>query len=320
MKRLVLLRDLAELGTVTAVAELHRVTPSAVSQQLRALEDESGADLLHREGRTVRLTSAGAMLAAESEHVLAALERAGSALRALDNEVSGELTIGCFPSGLEPIAAPLVATLTARHPRLRPRIVEVEPEDGLGRVRHRRLDLAIGYRYHHLGTPLPSGLRAEPLLDEPIALAVPEPLRAEVERAGVGTLRDRPWIVTPPPSGCRDVLLHVCRSAGFTPVAEHSYHDLRAALALVATGLGVTILPMMMCRNPPAGVAILPLPGPGRTVEIVVRDGTETQPIIIAAIAAARSSRVDWPGSPAPPRPSARRPGRRSVHQPSTAT
>jgi DNA-binding transcriptional LysR family regulator len=288
VKRLVLLRDLAELGTVTAVAALHGVTPSAVSQQLRALEEESGAHLLHREGRSVRLTSAGTTLAVESEHVLAALERADSALRSLDDEVSGELTIGCFPSGLEPIAAPLVAALASRHPRLRPRIVEVEPEDAVQRVRHRRLDLAVAYRYHHLGTPLPAGLRTVPLLDEPIAVAVPEHLRAAVEHEGVGALRERPWIVTPAPSGCRDVLLHVCRSAGFTPTAEHSYHDLRAALALVATGLGVTILPTMMCRNPPTGVAILPLPGPGRTVEIVLRDGTESQPALAAAVAAAQ--------------------------------
>jgi len=99
-------------------------------------------------------------------------------------------------------------------------------------------------------------------------------------------LRDRPWIITPAPSGCRDVLLHICRGAGFTPVAEHSYHDLRAALALVAAGFGVTILPKMMCRNPPPGVAIVALPGPGRTIEAVVRDGTEAQPAIAAAIAA----------------------------------
>src|SRR5882757_10713469 len=107
VKRLVLLRDLADYRTVTAVAELHQVTPSAVSQQLRALEAEAGAELVHREGRTVRLTAAGSALAAECEHVLAALERAGSTVRAAGDEVSGELLIGCFPSGLEPIAAPL---------------------------------------------------------------------------------------------------------------------------------------------------------------------------------------------------------------------
>jgi DNA-binding transcriptional LysR family regulator len=78
---------------VTAVAELHQITPSAVSQQLRALEAEAGAELVHREGRTVRLMAAGSALAAECEHVLAALERAGSAVRATRNEGAIETVI-----------------------------------------------------------------------------------------------------------------------------------------------------------------------------------------------------------------------------------
>ncbi|KIX76735.1 hypothetical protein SF23_15755, partial [Streptomyces sp. MBRL 10] len=67
MKRLVILRDLAEHGRVTAVADLHGVTPSAVSQQLRALEGEAGASLVEREGRGLRLTPAGTALAAACE-------------------------------------------------------------------------------------------------------------------------------------------------------------------------------------------------------------------------------------------------------------
>lgn len=287
VKRLVLLRDLAELGTVTAVAELHRVTPSAVSQQLRALEAEAGATLLYREGRTVRLTPAGNVLVAESELVFAALERARSSLRALDEEVSGELTIGCFPSALETVAAPLAAVLTSRYPRLLAHVVEAEPDDAVRRLRHREFDIAVTYRYHHLGTPPSGGMRTRTLFDEPVALAAPAAVGPCVERAGLAAVRQHPWIITPPPSGCRDVLLHICQAAGFTPLAGHSYRDLRAALPLVAAGLGVTILPMLMCHNPPPGVAIVPLPGPGRTVETVVRDGTDTQPAIGAAIAAA---------------------------------
>ncbi|MFG1711264.1 LysR family transcriptional regulator [Nonomuraea sp. M3C6] len=285
VKRLILLRDLADYGTVTAVADLHQVTPSAVSQQLRALEAETGAELLHREGRTVRLTAAGLALAAECEHVLAALERAGSTVRAVSNEVSGELLVGCFPSGLEEIAAPLAATLSRTYPHLRPRIIESEPDEALTQLKRRELDLAIVYRYHHLGTAIPAGLTSRVLFDEPIALAVPEKMRHAVDRQGVGALRHHPWIITPEPSDCRDVLLHMCHSAGFSPRMDHSYRDLRSAIFLVATGLGATILPMMMCRNPPAGVAILPFPGPGRAVEAVIRTGTDTNPAIIAATA-----------------------------------
>jgi DNA-binding transcriptional LysR family regulator len=285
VKRLVLLRDLAEYGTVTAVAELHQVTPSAVSQQLRTLESEAGTALLHREGRTVRLTAAGGALAAQIEHVLAALEQAHSTVRALDDQVSGEIVIGCVPSALEPVAAPVAAELVRRHPRLRPRIVEAEPEEALPLLKQRDLDLAVSYRYRHLGTPLAGGLTARTLFDDPLALAVPESLRQAVERNGLGVLCDRPWISAPEPSACRTVLLHACHTAGFTPAIEHSYHDLRAALSLVAAGLGVTILPGMMCRTPPPGAAILPLPDAGRTMEAVIRTGTARHPAVAAALA-----------------------------------
>ncbi|AWS44834.1 LysR family transcriptional regulator [Streptosporangium sp. 'caverna'] len=281
VKRLVLLRDLAGYGTVTAVAEIHGVTPSAVSQQLRALEAEAGAALLRREGRTVRLTAAGSALAAQCEQVLAALERAHSAVRTLDGEVGGELMIGCLPSGLEVLAAPLAAALVRAHPRLRPRIVETEPEEALPLLKQRDLDLALTYRYPHLGRPLPDGLTAHELFDDPLVLAVPEDLRG-IE--GLAALRHHPWITTPAPSACRDVMVHACQSAGFTPAIEHSYRDLRSALALVAVGRGVTILPMMLCRTPPPGLALIPLPGKGRTIEAVIRAGTESHPAIAAAL------------------------------------
>ncbi|TDD80322.1 LysR family transcriptional regulator [Actinomadura darangshiensis] len=290
VKRLILLRDLAEYGTVTAVADIHRVTPSAVSQQLRALEDEAGAALLHREGRTVRLTAAGTALAAQSDHVLAALELAQSAVRALDEQISGELLIGCFPSGLQPLAAPLAAALVRAHPRLRPRIIEAEPEQSLRLLRRRELDLALGYHYRHLGTPLPPGLNADALFSDPLVLAVPENLRVQAEQDGLAALSRHPWIGTPEPSACRDVMMHACHSAGFSPLIEHSYHDLRSALALVAAGLGATILPAMLCENPPTGTAILPLPGRERTVEAVTRAGTGDHPAIAAALAVLRST------------------------------
>lgn len=286
VRRLVLLRDLAEHGTVTAVAELHRVTPSAVSQQLRALEAEAGAELLHREGRTVRLTAAGAALAAECEQVLAALERAHSTVRALDDQVSGEVLIGCFPSALESMAAPLAAALRRRHSALRPRIIEAEPDEAVAMLKRRELDLTLHYRYHLLGTALPAGLTARALFDDQLALAVPERLRVPAERGGVAALRHQPWIATPETSACREVMLHVCHAAGFSPLIEHGYRDLRSALCLVAEELGLTILPMMMCRNPPDGTAILPLPGRGRVVEAVLRAGTDTHPAVAATLAA----------------------------------
>lgn len=286
VKRMVILRDLAEHGRVTAVAELHGVTPSAVSQQLRALEAEAGAALVEREGRGLRLTPAGAALAAACEPVLAALERAEGAVRALDADLSGELAVGCAPSALATVAAPLVAELAVRHPRLRPRIVQADPEEAVPLLRHRRLDLAVTYAYPLLGAPPAPGTTAVPLFDDPLCLALPEALLPAYDRDGLAALRDRAWVSAPAPSSCREMLLHACRVAGFTARVTHECADLRAGLWLVATGHAVSILPRLLCDAPPPGAAVRELPGPGRTLQALVRAGTETQPAVAATLAA----------------------------------
>jgi DNA-binding transcriptional LysR family regulator len=283
VKRLVILRDLAEHGKVAVVAGLHGVTPSAISQQLRALEAEADATLVYREGRGVQLTAAGTALAAECEHVLAAL--AEGAVRALDDDLSGELSIGCPPSALTSVAVPLVAELAAFHPGLRPKIIQAEPEDAVLMLKQRSLDLTVSYRYHLLGTEQPSGTTAVELFHDPLALAVPEQMREAVGREGLGILRDHAWISAPEPSSCREILLHTCRNAGFTARIEHNCDDLRSGMSLVATGLAATILPGLLCENPPAGIAVLPLADPGRTIEALVRAGTESHPVIATALA-----------------------------------
>ncbi|GGZ52507.1 LysR family transcriptional regulator [Streptomyces subrutilus] len=288
VKRMVLLRDLAEHGRVTAVADLHGVTPSAVSQQLRALEAEAGAGLVEREGRGLRLTPAGTALAAACEPVLAALERAEAAVRALDAEPSGELAVGCAPSALATVAAPLVAELGLRHPGLRPRLVQCDPEDALPLLRGRRLDLAVTYAYPLLGAPPAPGTTAVPLFADPLCLALPEALLPAYERTGLGALRDRAWVSAPAPSSCREMLLHACRGAGFTPYVAHACADLRSGLALVATGRAVSILPKLLCDAPPPGAVVRELPGPGRTFQAVVRAGTEARPAVAATLAALR--------------------------------
>ncbi|MEV7169003.1 LysR family transcriptional regulator [Streptomyces sp. NPDC093224] len=285
VKRMVILRDLAEHGRVTAVADLHGVTPSAVSQQLRALEAEAGASLVEREGRGLRLTPAGTALAAACEPVLAALERAEGAVRALDAGLGGELAVGCAPSALATVAAPLVAELAVRHPRLRPRIVQADPEEAVPLLRGRRLDLAVTYTYPLLGAPPAPGTTAVPLFDDPLCLALPRELLPAYERSGLAALRDADWVSAPAPGSCREMLLHACRNAGFTPRIAHECADLRAGLWLVGTGRAVSILPKLMCDAPPPGAVVRELPGPGRTLHALVRTGTGTRPAVAAALA-----------------------------------
>ncbi len=285
VRRLVLLRDLAEYQTVTAVAEVHHVTASAVSQQLRALETEVGKPLLLREGRTLRLTSAGQALARRCEDVLAALERASAEVNELAGTIAGELAIGSFTSGFPSVVLPMAETLQARHPQLRLRFLEGEPEETIAMLRQRRLDLVVAYRYRHLGTELQPGLVALPVCDDPFLICVPEKLREAVETEGLTALSEQFW-VTFPDGSCREANVHAARTAGFTPQVAHNCASISVSLDLVAAGLGVTMMPAMAARNAPPGVALVPAPGLHRKIEVVVRAGTERQPLINAALEA----------------------------------
>src|SRR5436190_11157175 len=129
LRRLRLLRELADRGTIAAVADALRFTPSAVSQQLAALEREAGVRLLEPAGRGVRLTDAGLVLV---EHAAALLERAELAeadLAAAAGTVAGRGRIAGFESVALRIGLPAMRALARDAPRLRCEFAEAEPED-----------------------------------------------------------------------------------------------------------------------------------------------------------------------------------------------
>ncbi|PYC88205.1 LysR family transcriptional regulator [Streptomyces tateyamensis] len=294
VRRLVLLRDLDAHGTVTAVAELHRVTPSAVSQQLRLLEEETGTRLLERAGRSVYLTAAGHRLAADTEQVLAALEDAQSRLRSGAGEPAGPLRLACFPSALAAMAVPLGEALEGAHPGLRLHITEAEPEAAVRLLQQRRVDLALVYRYTNLATPPDSGIETRTLRTDPL-VAVLRDDHPAADGAGapidLRELADTPWITAPPQTNCGDAVLQACRSAGFTPQVRHTCTDFAAMVALAASG-GHTVLISSLAATPdrlPPGMTVRPVTDRrlARTIEVAFRQGTAHQPAIAAGLAAA---------------------------------
>ncbi len=120
VRRMRVLREVAGRGTIAAAARALSFTPSAVSQQLAALEREAGVALLDRQGGRVRLTEAGRRLVARTESILAELEAAAAELSAAAEEVAGDVHVGAFPSAERSLLAPAIAALLARAPR-RPR-------------------------------------------------------------------------------------------------------------------------------------------------------------------------------------------------------
>ncbi|MFI6448444.1 LysR family transcriptional regulator [Kitasatospora sp. NPDC050543] len=293
LRRLILLRDLAEHGTVTAVAELHRVTASAVSQQLKQLEEETGVRLLDRDGRSVRLTAAGQVLAADTEPVLAALEQARARMRALAGHTAGPFRLTSFASALASLAVPLCTALESAHPELRVHITEAEPETALPLLRRRRSDLALVYRYTNLPADAPAGIETRVLRHDPLLAVLREDHPAASAGAAEGAvalheLARMQWVTAVEGSACREAVLHACRAAGFTPQVRHACTDFGAMLALVAAGGRAALVPRLALSALPPGLIALPVAGggPARTIEAAVRQGSADEPAVAACLGA----------------------------------
>lgn len=289
--RLAMLRDLAAVGTLAAVADLHAVTASAVSQQMRRLEAETGVELLVRRGRRVTLTPAGQALAREAVAVIASLERAEGVVAALRADVVGDVTIGAYPSILGPVGSRLAMLLTEAHPRLRPRLAETRAAQAGPAVVAHRFDAALVLRYPEQDDGPDDGTEAHDLFEERFVAVVPAARRAEVERGGLAVLAHDPWILNAADLPCTRSVTAACSRAGFAPDCVHQGVGYQAAVQLVAAGLGVTVVPELSVPDPPAGVAVVASGVPNRWVSLIYRAGTESRPVTAAVIDAAERMR-----------------------------
>lgn len=287
VRRLRLLLELTRRGTITAVADALAYTPSAVSQQLAALEREAGAPLLERTGRTVALTPAGTLLARYAESVFAVLEEASAALAATRDSLTGPLRIGAFPSAARVILPPALVALGRDHPALDLMVTELDPVDIPGALRTGALDIALTFIYDYVPAEPDPALDIEPLLEEAVYLATADPARTTVEGC-----HDAPWISGSPGTLCHTLVLRACQANGFTPRIRHHADDFATVLALVAAGQGVSLIPQLGLLDALPGVTLTPLASRRRS-SIAYRNGTGHHPAIAAFTGAIRQSAAD---------------------------
>src|SRR5690349_12000047 len=150
LRRLRLLHELSERGTIAAVADALRFTPSAVSQQLAMLERETGVRLLERAGRGVRLTDPALVLVGHARALLDEAARAEAGLAAAVGTVTGRGRIASFQSAAMRIAVPAMAHLAVDAPDLRCELVGGEPEEALPALALGDVDLVIGDEWQHV--------------------------------------------------------------------------------------------------------------------------------------------------------------------------
>jgi len=290
VRKLHLLRELAHRGTIAAVADALSYTPSAVSQQLAALERDAGVALLRRTGRRVALTPAGAVLARQTEAILALLEEAAAGLAAARTGLTGPLRIGAFQTAMRTILPAALVALGRDHPGLELMVTELDPAAVPDALRSGALDVALVHEYDYVPAEPDPALDSEPLLEEAIYLAAPAP----GERADDPILqhREAPWIVASPGTLCHVMAVRACQAAGFAPRIRHHADDFATVLALVAAGQGVALVPELGVIGPPPGVALTPLPARRRTL-IACRNGARRQPPVAACIEAIHDAAAD---------------------------
>ncbi|MFJ1793215.1 LysR family transcriptional regulator [Kitasatospora griseola] len=284
-RRLRTLRAVADHRTVTAAAAALYLTPSAVSQQLAALEQETGHTLLVRDGRGVRLTAAGEILLGHADAVLAQLERAEADLAAYSSGAAGEVTVAAFATGIAMVLAPAIAALAGTDPGLRVKALDAEGDASLPMLLDGRADIAVAVEYR--GAPRPDDRRLTrlPLYAEPFDAVLPlgHPLAAGSGPVAVAELAAEPWIGPYPGNPCHDVVLLACENAGFQPRLVHSSDDFSAVTALASAGAGVALVPRSALRGTDLGrVAVRPVDSAlaTRKVFAATRAGAELHPLI----------------------------------------
>jgi DNA-binding transcriptional LysR family regulator len=228
------LAAVARHGSVTdAATELHYSQPS-VSHHLSRLETATGAKLVQRVGRGIRLTPEGELLANRAAEILGRVDAASNELAAQVGLQAGRVRLAANASTLSTIVPKAAASLAQAHPGLQLSLFEQHPDDALRLLRHGEIDVAVVFR--HPDSPLDEeGIRLDHIGDDSIYLLSKRP------DDSLANHRQSPWI-----GGCdrcRAELTAVCRRAEFTPrIASHS-DDIVVVQALVAAGIGVSTQP-----------------------------------------------------------------------------
>jgi DNA-binding transcriptional LysR family regulator len=291
VRRLRLLRELAARGTIAATAEACSLTPSAVSQQLAALEREVRTPLLIRDGRRLMLTEAAQVLVEHTERILAELEEAEASIAGLAGEVRGVTRLAAFPTAASSLVASAIATCHADHPDLRVLLEEQETDEALPALKAGRIDVALVYEYNLLPDRADPGIRLVPLVREKLLLVLPPAMKAD-NPLTLGALRSESWVAPDSDTALRTALWRACGLAGFEPRLHYTSDDYTVMLALVQAGLGVALVPQLALESVAADLQIREVTDLllTRTVSAAIRAGTRGNPAIAAVIRALQAA------------------------------
>ncbi|GAB3335847.1 DNA-binding transcriptional regulator OxyR [Marilutibacter aestuarii] len=263
---------LAEHKHFGRAAEASFVSQPTLSTQIRKLEDELGVALVERAPRRVMLTPVGHDIAERARRVIAEVDQMAEIARRSQDPEAGTVRLGMFPT-LGPYLLPhVVPGLRERFPRLELLLVEEKTDQILARLRDGRLDAGL------LALPIHDDqLHVEPLFEEPFMLAVPRqhPMAAR-DHLRLDDLDDQHLLLLEEGHCLRDQALDVCRMSGADERDGFRATSLETLRQMVASGVGITLLPMLAVQPPippSPGIHLLSFDGepPHRRIAMVWR-------------------------------------------------
>lgn len=277
------LRAIDTHGSVTGAAEALGYTPSAVSQQIKRLEHQTGVSLLERVGRGVMLTALGRRLVEDGTTVLTDLETLESTLRSESGHVGGRLRVATFSTAMRGLVAPTVGALLAEHSSLVVALTEREPWEAVDFVADGQVDLAVVHSWGDLPLTIPDHLDHQALRDDAADVIAPSahPIAGLATVSPVDLLSHH-WIATPEGTICRQWLMRMYDGTGRQPLIAHQSVEFDSHVAMVRAGLGIALIPRLGRAPLPSGVVAIAAvdPVPTRTISAVYRRSMTSHPAV----------------------------------------
>ncbi|MFE0462227.1 LysR family transcriptional regulator [Kitasatospora sp. NPDC058965] len=267
----------ADLGHFTRAAEQLHVAQPSLSQQIRALERELGAELVHRGRGASTLTDAGEALLPLARRILADADSARVAVRETLSLRRGRVRLGAPPSLCTSLLPDVLHLYRTRHPGVELQVREDGSRDLVRVLAAGELDLAL------IITPADApGLAVTELRREELVLLSAAPLFARRRHARIEDLRDRPLVMFREGYDVREATLTACRQAGFTPGFAVEGGEMDAVLSFVRAGLGPAVVPALVAAR--TGLTVTPFAAPALHRTIALAHGAEV-PLTRAAAA-----------------------------------
>ena len=296
VRRLRVLREVVDTGSVTTAAQRLNYAPSAVSQHIAALERETGVALLERAGRGIRPTAAGRLLADHAGDVLARLAEAEQALAAIRDGHSGRIVLAAFPTAGHGLVPTAVTAFRRDHPDVAVSVTIAEEDAARDELRNGRVDVALVVS-EAMATPPQDDLVSISLLADPFRIVLPRRHALAGRRTiALPELADELWVTASSSSTlCERQAREACQAAGFEPQPAVEADDYAATQAYVAAGLGVALVPLMALNAVHEGVVVRRIRGdePRRHVVALTRPAVARTGAVAAMIQALRLSAAE---------------------------